>query len=542
MVRSTFAGLNMAFLGMNASQKALDVVGQNITNMNTNGYSRQRLDQISISPTGASAFHTPYGARVGQGVLVTGVSQVRDPFLDIRYRDQLSKVGTSDARYAILEEIGDIFDNVDVTNIQNALDDVVKQLQELSTKVGQNGYDNLVRSSFEVMINFIHQNATDLEKVRTDLDTKMDTVVVSNINETLEAIRQLNISIRNSQVMGDPALELKDQRNLLIDDLATYFPIKVEYRNEPVGGSDFTTEKMEIKFGYTDANGDSQWASLIYDDTTGAQNNNGTLVGPLAYGTDANGEKAITFTTTDGQQIELTDLGLGNGVLKGDLQMLNREGEFDQSGVKGIGYYEKLFDSFVYTMATEMNKLNTQYKDANGNPAGGPLFETSDGSANITAANIRISEDWMKGTVRLIASEDAALGIEGSTKNDNILAMKDLLSTKVVTFIHPDYTGTDGGGNTINLPVFEGTMPAAYANVQGQLGIDMKSTNNILGNHTEVLMSAADAREAVMGVNLDEEVMGLLRYAQSYNAAARVMTTMDETLDKLINGTGVAGR
>ncbi len=56
------------------------------------------------------------------------------------------------------------------------------------------------------------------------------------------------------------------------------------------------------------------------------------------------------------------------------------------------------------------------------------------------------------------------------------------------------------------------------------------------------MANSADARDSVTGVNLDEEVMNLMRYQQSYNAAARLMTTMDEALDKLINNTGVVGR
>ena len=104
-MRSTFSGLSMALLGLNASQKALDVTGQNITNINTSGYTRQRLDQSSISPSGASYFNMVYGAKVGQGVMVTGVSQIRDPFLDIQYRNQLTKVGTEDAKNEILKGI-----------------------------------------------------------------------------------------------------------------------------------------------------------------------------------------------------------------------------------------------------------------------------------------------------------------------------------------------------------------------------------------------------------------------------------------------------
>ena len=93
MIRSTFAGFNTATLALSANQRALDVTGQNLSNINTQGYTRQRLDQVSLSPVGPSISSSQFDAKVGQGVMMTGVSQIRDPFLDIQYRTQLPKVG-----------------------------------------------------------------------------------------------------------------------------------------------------------------------------------------------------------------------------------------------------------------------------------------------------------------------------------------------------------------------------------------------------------------------------------------------------------------
>ena len=112
MIRSTFAGFNMASLALSASQRALDVTGQNLSNIHTQGYTRQRLDQVSLNPVGNSISSSAYDAKVGQGVMMTGVSQIRDPFLDIQYRNQLPKVGTASAEDAILSQIGQIFDVV----------------------------------------------------------------------------------------------------------------------------------------------------------------------------------------------------------------------------------------------------------------------------------------------------------------------------------------------------------------------------------------------------------------------------------------------
>ena len=78
--------------------------------------------------------------------------------------------------------------------------------------------------------------------------------------------------------------------------------------------------------------------------------------------------------------------------------------------------------------------------------------------------------------------------------------------------------------------------------MEATLGIDYKATNTMLMNQISVLNETSNNRDAVSGVQLDEEGMDLLHYNQSYSAAARFMTTLDEALDKLINGTGVVGR
>ncbi|MFT4008110.1 MAG: flagellar basal body protein, partial [Lacrimispora sp.] len=104
MTRSTFSGFTIAQLGMNASQRALEVTGQNITNINTAGYTRQQVDLVSLNLRGGSTIATSASSKIGYGVEVTGISQIRDPFLDVQYRNQIAKVGTADAHQATLDQ------------------------------------------------------------------------------------------------------------------------------------------------------------------------------------------------------------------------------------------------------------------------------------------------------------------------------------------------------------------------------------------------------------------------------------------------------
>ena len=90
---STFGSFTTVRLGLYSAQKGLDVTGNNITNINTPGYTRQRLNQVSLVPSVTDRYASSYNTRIGQGAVVTGVSQLRDPGLDISYRKAQSDVG-----------------------------------------------------------------------------------------------------------------------------------------------------------------------------------------------------------------------------------------------------------------------------------------------------------------------------------------------------------------------------------------------------------------------------------------------------------------
>lgn len=525
MVRSTFAGFTTAQLALSASQRALDVTGQNISNVNTKGYTRQRLDLASISPTGHSYFQMQTDCRVGQGVQMTGIIQIRDPFLDIQYRNQLAKVGTIDAQDSVLSDIGDIFDEVDAEGVRAALNDVVKQLNNMAKPDGANqgASDTLVRSAMEVLLTVIHEKSSNLKNVQTELIDKLQTTDIENINSYLDSIAQLNESIKNSQILGSPALELQDQRNQLIDELATYLPISVTYEDLNLG-SGIKVDTLKIDFSYKDANGQTQTLTLVNDVKHGsfdfkadaAQKQVGTL---SITGVDANAAVDVTEA-------------LGDGVLKGALDMLNKAGSFDGSDVKGIEYYEELFDSFVNTFAKTLNELNTA-------AGGGALFTTLDGKEDgpFSASDIKVSDKWMSGEVKIVTAKLGQADPD-STAYENVLAMINAITTDKLSFESVNYK--DANGNPII--AFEGNCFDAYDNLQKTQAIERKSSDSILNNRLSVLNQIANSKDAVSGVYMDEEVMNLMRYQQSYNAAARLMTTLDEALNTLINNTGIVGR
>ncbi len=557
MIRSTFAGFTTAQLGMAASQRALDVVGQNITNINTPGYTRQRLDLASMNTQKGDFYSAKSNIKVGFGVEMTGVSQLRDPFLDAQYRSQISKLGTTDAHAAGFEQLTPIFDEATMEGVRAAFISLTSSLSTLSTQVGNQEHDTMVRSNMQILLNLFRENSVKLQDVREDMQMGFETTDIADLNQTLKNIAELNTSIKNSQVLGNPALELQDQRNQLLDELGSFLPITVKYKNQEVGPGQYV-EVLNVDF----------------TDTQGVKHS--LLSGGLYAQFDAdvlNQPVELTLFDAKGATADVTNV-LGSGTLKGTLDFLNKSGDFDGSDFKGLGYYENVLDALVNTFATEFNKANTVLgadgkptnltdekgnviipkdkdgnpilaKDANGQPivdANGqpiyayPLFETNDGSAEFTASNIKIAAGWANGTYGIRPSNNYVTIDKdtGSTANENILNMVKLLEKDI------SFGANNLAGNKITF--YNGSFHDCFANIEATLGIDYKSANTMLANQISVLNETSNSRDAVSGVQLDEEGMDLLHYNQSYSAAARFLTTLDEALDKLINGTGVVGR
>lgn len=608
---STFGAFTTARLGMTASMMGLNVTGNNIANINTSGYTRQVVDQISLKLNGPDRYAN--NPRVGQGTLVTGISQLRDPYLDIRFRDEQSSVGAMDSKLSALEQIAAIIDEVAKGDgngmIEKQINDLIQQLQSFNTEnASKEEFDSLVRSSASALCTLFNNYAKDLEGVRDNLDTSFRQDL-THVNELLENIRNLNESIRNSEIHGDSALEMKDQRNTLIDELSQYMKIDVIYSQEPIGAGKYV-QKLTIKLAddsqttLVDGNYGTQLSirqepkpNPDYDGTPGTfkylkEDGTGTNNRNLAAKIDSPDYSLDYSALVDkrGRVLEGSAGGhLAEGAIYGSLQasreMLTAEGEFAADAgqakgtvIRGIPYYQKALDALANQFAEVMNEANQPYrvdsegyylnengnriqdnngtflkKDATlteaqrqilteqGQRLGSVLFSnsnTSDDDSNITAANISISNSWSTGASRITTTAVVnADGSSPSTANDNL--------THILAQFTTDFTYRPSdllGGDYSDTPYFTGTFQEKLADISSILGNDMSTTTTMLENYYSAALEIDTSRDAVSGVDLNDEAANLMQYQKSYAAACRLMTTLDEALDKLINDTGIVGR
>lgn len=272
----TFGSFTQARLAIYAAHKGLSVTGNNIANVNTTGYTRQRLEQSSFGASGADRYYSSFDSRVGNGVLCTGLTQLRDPYLDIRYRGEMANVGSMDAKLggleniqAVLDEVGDGDDAFGIIEAQ--LSDLVAKLRQLSDQTGHSLYDIQVRASADTLTKQLNAYASRLQEVyKNNMASYQQDV--SKVNGILTNIRDLNATIRKNEIHGDNSLELRDERNVLIDQLSQYMKIDVTYTTEELGGGQ-TVEKLIIKLG--DANPDGKAGgtdtTTLIDGVYGAQ-------------------------------------------------------------------------------------------------------------------------------------------------------------------------------------------------------------------------------------------------------------------------------
>ena len=167
MLRATFAGFSTAISAMQASQKRLDITGQNLSNMNTVGYTRQTLETSSLNYTNpVSKYMSANDLTVGFGVSMDRISQVRDPYLDAQYRTQMTKASYSDAIQVSLDSLADVLDESTINGISKAFDDIQATLVNMQD--GSKGvdpvYESELRSRMQALTNLLNEAAEHIAR------------------------------------------------------------------------------------------------------------------------------------------------------------------------------------------------------------------------------------------------------------------------------------------------------------------------------------------------------------------------------------------
>lgn len=534
-MRPTFLGFETQKRTLQVAQKSLDIAGNNVSNINTIGYTRQRVDLYSMYVSGNQSLRWCSNSNNlslnGQGVNAYGVSQTRDQYIDKRYRENTAIEAETEKTINVLSDIEDVLDNIDTDGLQYYTEQYFKALQDYSVE----------RPDASEVANIAANSAVNLCRLLNDYSAKLQEVedtyigeledTVGYVNNLMSEINSLNDRIARELINYPDEYgpnELYDQLNMYIDELANYGDISVTKNNNGTYSVDMA--------GVNIIDGEKFKANyLVMQDFAKAGN-----------------QAALNFESGE-------EINLHSGILKSYVDMLNGNGVYAtgrQNGTYGIAYYKSAIDVFARTLADTFNSANGADDDPGrqmfvGYPAGGKdptADENGDGELDggyskvlITAGNIHVSTVWKENPtmIGMIKTKDETTGkqVYGYDEVIDKDGKVNLQNTNVLYLISKFENGVKFG----NENDFKGSMYQYISFLSDRLAENISyetSRNDTAKSTVDTLL---DARDEVSGVQMDEEGINMLNYQKWYSASSRMLTTLDDALDKLINGTGRVG-
>lgn len=549
---SAFLGLSVSLSGLFANQRALGVVSHNIANANTEGYSRQVMNMQAYKPqTLPGKFGT-----IGVGVDVTAVKQIRDMYLDFKYRNEKSLEQEWKSREAVLSYIEDIFNEPSDSSIAKLMDDYYKGLQTLSKNPENLTARTLVRQNAIALTEGVNRIANMLRGLQSDLNYQFQTSV-NQLNGYAEQIVALNKVIYEAELEGGTANDVRDQRNLVLDKLSEL--VKVDYYEDE-------QKRFHVLVG-----GHTLVSHFRQDSIK--------LVPRTEKLNDDDADRIMDIKWADGNPVNLK-----SGALKGLIDARDTiEGDY-----KGIPYYLSKLNEFVDVFAAEMNNIHTEgyglkgetgynmftinnmttaeYNDYllnkgfNGKPAvdvttavltGVSDSNTDEENKKIMDENIaKIFENNPQYAQKSIRRVGDQYLVVDKMKATEITVAKDIEDINKIAAATSVVDLTGDGRNILRMietrhndKLYEwGTPEDFMKSLVSNLGVDAASAARMVTNQGLLVNEFSIAKDSVMGVSLDEEMSNMIKFQTAYNANARMVNVFDEMLDLVVNRLGTVGR
>jgi len=592
---STFGGLNILSRSLYAQQASLNTVGHNIANANTDGYSRQRVNTVTMSPTGEV-----YGSRglnqAGTGVAVGSIIRARDAFTDRQLWKESSTLGYSQTSSEGLSRIEDVFSEPSDTGVQTVLNQFWTSWQTLSTNASDSGARTTVAQRGVAVVNAIQHAAQQLYERVENINSSI-ALDVSNINQITANIHTLNQQIAFTEVGGnDHANDLRDSRDLLVDQLAKLVNVSVQEDSagnytiksgelgnltllDDTGHTELGTETtFDPTFGYEVTKVIVAADSSAVDFTNGEvkaliDSRDSSTTGIFAYMTSL--DKISQFLLEDFNDVHKAGFGTDNVTGR---NFFGTDSSTDYSTAPAGGWINALMVNPEITDSTAGLALIAAKTAANGiavttgstnTDSEVPVVSTTgtySGGSTSTAVVVKVdSVDGIGNVSGITYSTDgganwssALTGSSPYTLSINGLTINLDTSTLTAPAVDNIYNFTLSAGNNasgdnaillgrslkndVSATLGDISLDAFYTSMIGALGVQAQDAQRLNTNQQTVIDHLTNLRASTSGINMDEEMTDMIRFQKAYNASARVLTAMDEMLDKLINGTGIVGR
>ncbi len=474
---STFSGISTALSALIAQRTALNIAGHNIANVNTDGYTRQRVQLGAVGTAQTSSmFSTTLG--VGAGVTVTGIGRANDMFLDAKLRSQTAGAAYLAARAEAYGDLETGLGEPSETALAGQLSTFWADWHDVSNNPDVGSTRAVLLDDARQLADTLHASYGDIAK-QWGQARETTTSLVGQVNAIAANVADLNQRILSVTLSGGSANELADERDLAITQLSGLVGASVQYREN--GQVDVFVGGNALVFGST-----SRELKV-----TGA-----------ADFEQATGGVGVTIEWADrpGRAI-----ALDGGRVAGLLTVLAAP---DGQGTGGIlTEAAAQLDAVATSLATSVNALHTTAYTTGGAQGTDFFALPVTGSA---AAGI---------SVAITSTDDVAVAGENLGAND----------ASIGELIAAIGTSNNGPDDAWSQAVVEIGNRSAAAISRGKVAESARA-------------SAEQQQLSNASVDSDEETISMLASQRAYEAAARVLTAIDEMLDTLINRTGVVGR
>ncbi|PFP30789.1 flagellar hook-associated protein FlgK [Bacillus sp. AFS073361] len=512
---STFHGLEVGKRALFAQQSALSTTGHNIANANTTGYTRQRAEMQAtpaISNPGMHSDQSP--SQLGTGVEVNKLVRLREEYLDVQLRGETKNAGYWEAKSDSLTKVEELLNEPSDDGLAYTMDEFWKGWQELSKNPDSAAARAVVRQRGVAVTETFDHFSDSLTQMRQDLNNVIGTKL-NDINSLAKQIGSLNDQISRLVPNNYQPNDLYDQRDVLIDQLSKLVSVNVQTSPNKNG-------MVQVFIGNsTKALVDDRTANTL---TLGSFTKSSTSIveGQIAI-VDANSGAATPFL-------------LGSGELLGRIESFGLDKNGSLTGT--IPEMQEKLNKLAKTFAEKVNEIHRSgmnLDEIRPPQAGSTIYRNLDffvkkdtTAPDLAAGNLEVNPLLFESLDRIAAAqvEGTNTSSTGNGQNAQLIAG--------IKFDHQLDFGNIGQSNKTTADDF-------YRNIIGQLGIDSQEAQRMQDNSEVIIRQVENRRQSVSGVSLDEEMANMIKFQQAYNAAARVITTMDQCLDKVINGMGRVG-
>jgi flagellar hook-associated protein FlgK len=560
---SDFSGLYVAYSGLTAARRGIDVTGNNITNVNTDGYSRRRLELVSESGPTVPAIWSRF-AGAGSGVRVADVTRFRDQFLEVRAalehgaQQHLDRVNTVLQRLErLLAEPGDTGIAAQLTTFWSSFDEVANNPSSTPARV-----QLLERAS--TLANTFRHLTGEIGAMRTEAVNQLQ-AMIADVNAKADTVAQLNQAIKSTLVAGLDAGDLLDRRDKLAQEVAGQ--VGAQIRPGEFGS-------VTLVVGGSALVSDSRAEHLTIDDSGPALTIRWEKDGfPATIASGAVGGMLETVNEVlPGYRADLDtiamrlrdDVNALHGGVGGTLDV----GAQDLSAAGSLAFDVSLDGGAFTTVsvagadwsgtggaAALQAALQASVDAALG--AGGATVTVTGGDGSPLAVSVT-PPGGSELRVRAMAGNAGFATLLGSTAVglDGIggrafFGGTDAATLSVAIAGNPDAVaaGTAAGGPLSGSRALDlaelGSSPTGtdtlYRSFVVALGVDAQTTAHRLSIQTTTTSQVDSARESISGVDIDQEMVGMVQFQHAYDAAARYLTAVDEMLSTLIQRTGRVG-